>query len=259
NIWLRGFFSAHIFSLADYYLAPSPALMKAYRKSALRPERLLYLPNGVDTERFRPADAKEKRLLRSRLGLPTDELLIMFTGHFSSDKRPHLLAEAWSMLETTGVSLILVGSTSETGFEVSRDIVARVRETAQGKNLPGRLITIERTGTIEDYYRAADIFVLPSVREGMPNALLEAMASGLACIATRLEGITDILLQDKSHGVLFEADDREALVTALNELVCDHNLRWEQGSNARQTVCALYDLRTTARRYRELLFNACRA
>ncbi|HUU27400.1 MAG TPA: glycosyltransferase family 4 protein [archaeon] len=252
---LRAFF----FRLADYYLAPSPALEKAYRKQGSRPERLFYLPNGVDTRRFCPVTEDEKRDLRSQLGLPPDELLIIFTGHYSLDKRPHFLVEVWSELKITGVGLVLLGSSAPGSFEVSPEVVRRVNEIAEKSPLPGHLITVQYAGRIEDYYRAGDIFALPSVREGMPNALLEAMASGLACVATRLEGITDILFRKENCGILFQADSREELGEAIEKLVEDPALRKELGAKARAKVCADYDIHRLARNYRDFVSRAARA
>ena len=90
-------------------------------------------------------------------------------------------------------------TTAEQSYEVSEEAVAIVRKIAENDKNPGEVIFIERTEKIEDYLRAGDIFVSASVREGMPNALLEAMACGLACLAARLPGITDSLLRKQGQ------------------------------------------------------------
>lgn len=242
------------FRLVNFYLSPSCALIESCRGSGMPQDKLLYLPNGVDCERFRPVGKDEKLKLRQQLGLPEDGLIVLFAGHFSQDKRPHLLAQAWSGIETKGVSLLFAGSSSEDSYEVSPDVVAVVNEVAAQENLPGKLIRVEWSGRMESYFQASDIFVLPSVREGMPNALLEAMATGLACAATRLEGITDKLFEG-SCGKLFEPDNLQELRNSLQELAVNHTLREEIGTKARQKVRQEYGLEKVAKAYRDFVFS----
>lgn len=255
SVRLRGILHNFFYSLASFYLVPSQALEKKSIRCGISPERLFRLPNGVDLERFHPGRTEEKRAFRTQLGLPQDDLVVFFTGHYSLDKRPHFLAEAWSDLKVSGVSLVLLGSSSLDSYEVSADAVRKVNEVAGKSSLPGKLITIQHSERIEDYYRAADIFVLPSAREGMPNALLEAMASGLACIAARLPGITDILLDNGSCGILFQPDNREELIEALEKLSADQALREKMGLKAQQKASTAYDIRDAAQSYREFVLG----
>jgi glycosyltransferase involved in cell wall biosynthesis len=110
---------------------------------------------------------------------------------------------------------------------------------------------------VEDYLRAADIFVLPSVREGLPNALLEAMACGVGCIATYLHGVTDALIADDESGILVPPRDAAALETALARLVSQPDRARAMGARARQRIERDFALAQTAQQYlavyRELL------
>jgi len=108
------------------------------------------------------------------------------------------------------------------------------------------VLSIEPTYDIEQYFRAADVFVLPSIREAHPLALLEAMACGLPCVATRLAGATDVLIKDGWNGRLFPADDDAALAGILRELLTDEAAAALMGARARETVTAHYDIRDTA-------------
>jgi hypothetical protein len=94
---------------------------------------------------------------------------------------------------------------------------------------------VESTLEIERYFRACDLYVLPSIREGLPIALLEAMASGLPCIATAIAGSTDTLLEDR-RGWLVPADDRPALTAALEALMADDEERRRCGAAARDLI-----------------------
>ena len=245
---------ALFYGLADYYLAPSPALEESFRRSSLKAERLVALPNGVDCERFRPAEDAEKRALRARLGLPEEAVLVLFVGHFSVDKRVALLARDWSSLQSKGTGLIMVGSTDPQAFEVDPQVVAEVKSIAARAKVPGSLILVERSECIEDYFRACDIFVLPSVREGLPNALLEAMAGALACVAARLPGVTDSLLEPQA-GILVEPDDRNEFARAIERLAGDSDLRKNLGAEARKKILSGgFELRRVAEQYRKSCF-----
>ncbi len=243
------------FGLADYYLAPSPALEDSFRRSDLKAERLVTLPNGVDCERFSPAEDTGKSSLRARLGLLQERVLVLFVGHFSVDKRPDLLVRACSSLFSKGIGLVMVGSTDPEGFEVDEQVVAKVKNIAARAEVPGSVVLVERSDRIEDFFRACDIFAQPSVREGLPNALLEAMACGLACVASRLPGVNDYLLEPEA-GILVEPDDCKSLARAIENLAGDSALRKRLGDEARKKILSGgYEIGRVAEQYRKLYFS----
>jgi len=107
----------------------------------------------------------------------------------------------------------------------------------------------EPTNEVERYFRAADVFVLPSAREAHPLALLEAMACGLPSIATRLPGATDAIIKDGVDGRLVPVDDEEALADALSGLLADRGVAGAMGVRARETVLDRYDISKTAEKW----------
>jgi len=115
---------------------------------------------------------------------------------------------------------------------------------------------VESTRAIEQYFRAADLYVLPSVREGLSIALLEAMASGLPCIATRLDGSTDGLIEHDVNGLLVEPDDAAGFAESIRTILSDSDRAARLGCAARETVLARYSIQRTApswlSAYREL-------
>ncbi|MFH1068153.1 MAG: glycosyltransferase family 4 protein [Candidatus Glassbacteria bacterium] len=245
----RGPLARFFYNRVDRYVAPSEALCRAYLEAGFPERKLVAVPNGVDTVRFFPADAEEKAVLRDQLGLPRDRLLILFVGHHSRQKSSELLVRVWKELDLQGTGMVLIGTLDPANYEVDREVVSYIRQAAASPDRPGPLILVERTGRIEDYYRACDLFVLSSVREGMPNALVEAMACGLACIATRLAGITDRIITDGDDGLLFAADDRQALGELLTRLAGDGRLRLRLGARARETAVDRFDMRKIAASY----------
>ena len=124
------------------------------------------------------------------------------------------------------------------------DVVAVLADRAIGRD--DDVVFVEPTHAMERYYRAADVFVLPSVREAHPVALLEAMACGLPCIASRLEGATDVMMTDGASGRLIDKDDEHALAAALADLLQNQEEANRLGKHARETVVIRYDIRQTA-------------
>jgi glycosyltransferase involved in cell wall biosynthesis len=111
------------------------------------------------------------------------------------------------------------------------------------------VISVAPAHDVERYFRAADVYVMPSIREAHPLALLEAMACGLPCLATRITGATDVLIDDGTNGRLFPADDEASLAEALGQLLADPAAARSMGTRARETVVARYDIRRTAEQW----------
>jgi glycosyltransferase involved in cell wall biosynthesis len=243
---------------ADLYLSVSPALTRAYLEAGLPPARVRQVCNAADTERFRPADAAERRALRSQLGLPADLPLVLFVGLFTRDKRPDLLYDAWAGTTRSGTAsgLVFIGATGSSYLDIDTALARRIRGRAASDGLSDRVFFIESTLAIDRYFRAADVYVLPSIREGLPIALIEAMASGLACVATRLPGSTDMLIEGGVNGCLVAPDDRDGFASAIASLIADRDMAMRCGAAARQTVLDRYSIQRTApawlSAYREL-------
>jgi glycosyltransferase involved in cell wall biosynthesis len=244
----RGPLAYWAFKAADLVLCVSPDLRARCLEANVPPDRVRLTPNGVDTSRFRPAGRDERCALRRALGWPEQQPVVLFVGFFSRDKRPDLLFKAWRRLRDAGVRprLVFVGAKGTGYYEIDETIGAQIRREAAGLQLADEVLSIEPTHDIEQYFRAADVFVLPSIREAHPLALLEAMACGLPSVATRLAGATDVLIQDGWNGRLFPADDDAALAGILRELLTDEAAASLMGVRARETVMAHYDIRHTA-------------
>jgi glycosyltransferase involved in cell wall biosynthesis len=173
------------------------------------------IPNGVDLDKFHPAPAGE---LSGKLKLVT-------VGRLSATKRVEMLIGAVEILSKKGadVCLIIAGGG---GGEVSRQLKAM----AEQKKLTGIIKFVGRVGTdkMPDIYRQNNIFVSASMQEGMSNAMLEAMASGLPIITTRCEGVDELI---SDNGIVVGKDSAEALAEAINNLA--------ENKQAYSTMCAL--------------------
>jgi glycosyltransferase involved in cell wall biosynthesis len=232
---------------ADLYLSVSPGLSRAYREAGLPASRLRQISNAVDTKRFEPASAGERVALRANLGLPADVPILLFVGFFSRDKRPQLLYDAWAATaQDVRSALLFVGATRSAYGEVDAELAGSIRAGAAAAGLADRVLFVESTLAIERYFRAVDAYALPSIREGFPIALLEAMSSGLPCVATRLSGSTDVIIEHGANGLLVEPDDAAGFTAAIRLLLRDRRARERLGSAARQTIRDRFSIERTA-------------
>jgi glycosyltransferase involved in cell wall biosynthesis len=247
----RGRLAGWAFRSAKLILPVSPNLERRCTEAGISPARIRLTPNGIDLERFQPASAGERLALRREFGWTERDRVIVFVGFFSRDKRPDLLFRAWKRLADRGVpaKLVYVGATVSPYFEVDETIAQEIRSGAAAMGRQADVVFVPPTHALERYYRAADAFVLSSIREAHPVALLEAMACGLPCVASRIEGATDVIIEDGVNGRLVEPDDENAMAVALTELLSDAGCAKRLAERARQTVATRYDFGQTAERW----------
>jgi glycosyltransferase involved in cell wall biosynthesis len=247
----RGF-PGRVFSRADRFVSISPGMTARFRASRIPLAKVREIPNGVDLDRFRPPhSAAEVANLRAELGLPAGRPIIVSVGFFSRDKAPHVLFEAWRRLADRPY-LLFIGSTNPAHVEVDSGIVRAIKDEIRTARLEHCVGFVEDTDRVEEYLRASDVFASASRREGLPNALLEAMASGLAIVACRIEGVTTSLIRDGETGFLFPPDDPNALAGRLALVLGDQRLRGRLGAAAREAVAAGLGIHMVAAKYLDL-------
>jgi len=203
--------------------------------------------NGVDVERFSPGPG----LLRSRLGLPPDAPVIGFVGRLTRDKGLPELVEAFDAILAARphAHLLLVGWFDAAEDALSQDLRSRI------KNHP----RIHLTGYVADtapYYRVMDVLVLPTWREGFPNVVLEAAASGIPVVSTLCTGSRDAVVPEVT-GLLIPPGYPVAIREAVLQLLRNPERRFRMGEAARAWVLQNYVkervLGLTARCYKSLL------
>lgn len=205
------------------------------------------IPNGVDTERFKPAPQEIKESLRQQsLDWPRG-LSFIYAGRLAPEKRLGDFIGAFAeALKRTSVSahFILAGEgPEEPGL---RETAEKAGLLEKGVHFRGAVDELE-----QKIYPMADVFVLPSESEGLSNALLEAMSCGLAVIASRVGGTVQVV-EDGQSGILFKSGDREEMTRSIERLLRRPEDVHRMGVRAREIILAGYDLRRVASRYREL-------
>jgi len=186
---------------------------------------------GVDPLRFHP-DPEARRAIRDELGIARDARVILFAGRLNRDKGIADLATAFGGIaeQHQDVELLLAGAEEDMPF-------ARIREICQASR--DRLHYVSFTAAPERYMAAADIFCLPSYREGFGMTIIEAAACGVPAVASRIYGIIDAVADGKT-GLLFPAGDAAALRLALLKLLEDRDLRQQMGEAARARALELF-------------------
>lgn len=234
--------------LVDRFVAVSRHIADWLVTSAgVPPERIVQIYNGVDTQRFVPA-ASGREPLPMRGFVPADGLVIGCVGRLQTVKNQTLLARAFVRLleQRPGARdvarLVIVG---EGPLHASiLDILTR-GGCAELAWLPGA------RDDIAELLRSFDVFVLPSLNEGISNTILEAMASGLPVIATRVGGNPE-LVEEGATGRLVSTEGPEELATALGDYLDRRPLVQAHGRAGRERVVARFSLERMVQGYVEL-------
>ena len=229
--------SWQFYRLCNVFIGLSPGFSVSHKKTNLPENSYVIIPNGVDLKLFSLAPSNERNALRNKLGYKENDNIIIFNGHFSKEKRPLLLYQAWLRLMDINIKskLIFIGQTRG-NFEVDEMIVERIKSDAFMRGFSQHLLFVENTTRVHDYLKISDIFVLPSIREGLPNSLLEAMACGLPCIVTFLPGVTDWLIEDGKTGSLLYSDEPKILAELIHNQIKARSEENLIGLSGRKTV-----------------------
>lgn len=195
------------------------------------PEKIEVLANGsiagVDVKRFRP-DGETRRQVRSEFGIEQDACCLLYVGRLKRDKGVADLIEAFNRLSVhfSNLHMLLVGPDEEGFDSLVRDVP--------------RIHRVGYTQVVEEYMAAADVFCLPSYREGFGLVLIEAGAVGLPVVASRIYGVTDAVV-DGETGLLHQPGNIDDLTRKLESLLENASLRRVLGEAGRNRVSALFN------------------
>jgi len=227
------------------HVALTPALRDEL--TAVGIDKVVVIPTPVDLETFQPPTPEQRGDARRKLGISDDQFVIVYTGHLRALKRVDRLIDGFALRVRAGVDArLFIAGDSRADLDDRR---AALRAQVTRLGLDDR---VEFPGAVPDvrpYLHAADVFVLPSDREGLPNSLLEAMACGLPCIAPASAAGDQVL--DPSSGIVPPSNDPRDLAAALGRLEQDPALRGRLGAGAR-VAARRYGLDAVTTRYETL-------
>jgi glycosyltransferase involved in cell wall biosynthesis len=205
--------------------------------------RIEVIPHGVDLSRFRPNATPSATIpLRRRLGLDAQSEVVLFAGPINHRKGLDYLAAAWDNIAARRprAHLLLVGPERDDGSQAG-SFADRLRLKLERARGADRIIFAGRVIDIEEYFRAADLFVFPSRKEGMPNVVCEAFASGLPCVLTPFLGLPQEFGQPGEQYVLVPHRS-DSLAQSIVALLDDQTERTRLGTAARRWAEAHLDV-----------------
>lgn len=200
--------------MAPLHLRMLRRIERAITVSRTLSERLLkeygfacdVIPNAVDQEIFFPAATAQKRQIRSQLGLPLEHRLFAVTGYLSALKDPVCVAEGFLKAAIPNTTMIFIGD------GVMREKLDLLRKT-------GKILLTCKVTNVQTYLQGSDFLVSGSHTEGMPNAVLEAMACGLPCILSDIGAHREIARYSPASTKLFRVRDVHSLADKIREVL----------------------------------------
>ena len=228
--WLGRFRLGILRRWASTYIVLTSEMEKELLAEGFSPSKVIRMDNGINANDFSPVMNKELAKLTFDLSKKT---VIIFVGRLVPVKAlPILLAAFERVLKIdSNVHLLLLGQGSEQ---------AALEALSQKLDIQKQVTFVGDVNDVKPYLQAADIFVLPSLGEGLSNSLLEAMAMGLACVGTKIAGSMDALGNGKA-GILVDPNNIDQLSEALIRLITDKDEVRRLGELARQRILDVYD------------------
>jgi len=225
--WLYRRASAHVVTTGE-------ALREQLiRHNGLAAAQVTSVPTGIDPARFPVADAASRRLRRRALGLPVDANIVGIVATLRSWKGHRYLLEALASMRDTRAYVAIVGDGPQR---------AALEEQAKSLRLAARVSFAGNRDDVSPWLQSFDLFALPSyANEGVPQALLQAMFTGLCAVTTNAGAIPEIAI-DAQTARIVPRENSAALAAALRELIGDPALAARLGANARELVVANHSL-----------------
>jgi len=216
------------------------------------PERITIIPSGVDCEHFHPADPAASAAARAELGVAPEALVLGTVGMLEARKGHRHLLEAVARIVRGGEAANMICVIAGDG-----SLRADLQRDAELLAVTRQVRFLGRVDDVRTVLAATDIFVFPSLREGLGVAVLEAAASGLAVVASNTGGIGDVI-EDGVNGILVKPGDSEALAAAIKRMAAAPSERAAMGQAARTRAQRDFAMTTMAARTVEL-YRSCLA
>jgi glycosyltransferase involved in cell wall biosynthesis len=244
---VRGRLNRFMVRRFDRYIATTGAIAQEFAAEGLDTSRVRRIPNGVDTRIYAPVTPEAKTELRRRLGLPEGPL-VTYVGILNQRKNVDGILRIWQQSVTAGAPghLLLIGPGPE-GSEFAKT----VRSHLESPGLAGRVSLVGFQERASEFMQASEVFLFPSMQEGLPNVVLEAMACGLPCLVSSSAGVASIV-SDGRNGYSRPWNDDAGFSGVLTALLADPERARTIGAEARRTIEAHFSLEAVAARYREL-------
>jgi glycosyltransferase involved in cell wall biosynthesis len=241
-------FMARALERSSFLTGCSPELVDRVCALGFDRKRSAVIPYGVDIDQFRP-DPSRRYIWREKLEIPEDSTVVLSVGRMVTKKGFHILLPTLARLLANSPETHVVLGGQGDRLQEFKSLAAKISDRI---HFPGVVLR----DTLPDLYRAADLFVLPAVHDskgnvdGLPNVILEAMASGLPVVASEISGIP-LAVKHEREGYLVPEQQHSPLENALAKLLGDSDLRQQMGSAARRKAKTDLTWASVAQRYRD--------
>jgi glycosyltransferase involved in cell wall biosynthesis len=226
------------------YISISETIYNKLCEAGIDTTKIHSIPNGVDTDRFHPVGLSEKQIIRKRLGIE-NKFTVIFTGAFSDRKNPLLVAKAFRKFsDRDDIQLLLIGPDTDQGEQ--RAAIQKIVNEEGFRNI----ILKNFVNNIEEYYKASDLFVLPSNQEGFSNSMLEAQACGLPAVVTKISGSED-LIRESLNGTFITPKSND-IYQAINSYFNNPEKVKKESESARDIIFKKYGSRVILQNYLDL-------
>lgn len=228
----------------DACVGISHDLVDEFVVGGLKRERVHHVPNGVDVGRFHPVQRTQAIALRRHFGLPLEQRIALYVGVLDQRKNILWLAEQWVANNAFGTDALLLAVGPQGRDDPSGRLHTRLAELAGAH--PRLFALHDFCPDVTPYYQCVDLLMLPSVKEGLPNVVLEAMACGLPCVAARASGTRELVI-DGETGFTYTGDDVGDLAAAVTHCLSEEGAA--MGQRALELALKRYSISAIADSY----------
>jgi glycosyltransferase involved in cell wall biosynthesis len=239
-----------LYGRADAIACITRSIVAEGREMGVPESRLPYIPNPVDTRRFVPVSADVKAAYRAEFGFDPRDVIFTVTGRLSREKGTREVLTAWRDVARAGRLLLMIGP-GMPGHPWDESAWARAFIEREGLQGSVRLAGAKTPPEVARLLAASDVAVLPSHFEAHPLAAVEAMATGLPIVASRVGGVPDFVVPE-TNGLMVPPRDVTALAGAMNRLAASADLRTTWGRSAR-TAAETFDEALVLGRFGDLI------
>ena len=215
------------------------------RAKTFKAGNVCYVPGvGIDLKKFRTDDNfynSKREELCAELNIPYDATILLSVGEVNKNKNHRVVIDALGKIGRKNIYYIICGR---------GPLVENHKNRSKQLNIEEQVILAGYRTDVADFYKISDVFVFPSLREGLPVSVMEAMASGLPVIATRIRGSSDIV-KDNVNGILLDPMDVDGFENAIIELCDNPNMRKQIAANNKEKSLE-YDLPKILSEYRKI-------
>jgi glycosyltransferase involved in cell wall biosynthesis len=244
--WLGRFEVRCLAKWASRVMILNPGMAEEATVAGISPQKLLWMPNPVDTGEFAPCDPTERPRLRQQLHLPADVFNVLFVGRLAPEKELQSLLAAFASLASASPNAMLTlvgdGPDRQTLTELARNLQIDFRVRFVGR---------QTVAEVQGWLQASDVFALVSSLEGLPCSLVEAMSAGLPSVVSDIPANAQ-LIDSEIHGLRVALRDEGAIAEALQRLSLDPALRAAMGTAARARVIERFSTDKVLSQYEDL-------